>query len=143
MLCGQHLADRLVAAGDPPAQVGLAGRLDQCVQLGQAGDLGDGDQVISAKASDLALDPALLVGAGDPRPAEERGVEVVGAHRDEAVGFLSAATAEDLDDRGLEVVVADLGGDAAEEGEGVGVALEEGELGLPFEGLDPDRARVG
>ena len=139
----EQLADGALAADDPAIEVGLAGRPQDRVELGQALHLRHRDQVVSAKAADLTLDAALLVGTADAGLAEERSEQVVGAQRDEAVGLDPAAALEDPDDRRLEVVEADLGGDAAEELEAVGVAFEEGLLGLALEGLDPGGAGVG
>lgn len=99
--------------------------------------------MVAAEAPHLALHAALLVGALLAGLAEEGLVEVVGAQRHEAVGFDPPAAAQDLDHGGLEVVVADLAGDAAEELEGVGVALEKGLLGLVREGLHVGGAGVG
>lgn len=91
--------------------------------------------MVAPEAPHLALHAALLVGSPLAGLAEERLIEVVGAQRHEAVGFDPPAAAQDLDHGGLEVVVADFGRYAAEEGEGVGVALQERLLGLVGEGL--------
>ena len=52
--------------------VGAIGRLQQRVELSQALDPRDRDQVPAAEAADFALDSALLVGALQARRAEER-----------------------------------------------------------------------
>jgi hypothetical protein len=42
------------------------------VQLGQAGGLGDGDEVAASEPADLSFDSALLMGTLESRLAEER-----------------------------------------------------------------------
>lgn len=141
-LSGEQLADRRRAAGDRALEVGLAGCRDQPVELRHVGHLGDGNQVRSAEASDLALDAALLVSAPLAGGAEGRFEQVVGAQGDEALGLDPPSAAHHLGDRGAQVVVADELGGAAEPGEGVDVALEEGELVGALEGADVARSRV-
>ncbi len=53
----------------------------------------------------------------------------------ETIGLLASPAAQDGLDRCGEVVVAEQGGNAAEEAEGLGVGLEEGLLALVVEGL--------
>jgi hypothetical protein len=55
----ERLADRLRAAADPPREVGEAAILEQVVELLERADGGDGDEVCSTVAADLALDAAL------------------------------------------------------------------------------------
>ena len=53
------LADGHPAPDDLPAQVRLAAREQQRVELREVRDRRDGDEVVAAKAPDLALDAAL------------------------------------------------------------------------------------
>ena len=55
--------------------------LDLLVELVEGVDLGHGDQVVAAEPPDLALDPALLVGAVDAGLAVERVEAVVRAEQ--------------------------------------------------------------
>ena len=86
--------------------------------------------MVAPKAPDLALTTALLVRALQADRRELCRVEVVPAHRDEAIGLEALATLEDLLDGRPEVVIADLLEDPAEPGERLGMALEERLLGL-------------
>ena len=108
-------------------------RCEQRVQLGERPDSGDGHQVTAAEPADLALDPALLMAALDPGQAIEAVEAVVGAQPDEPFVLQPVPTQQDLDDRGLQVVVADQRRDATEMLEGEHVALEERLLGLMAE----------
>jgi hypothetical protein len=68
--------ERLTNAQRPPfdvTQVVTCHPLhDQFVDLGQTRDVGDRDQMPAAEPADLALHPALLMGAFDAGLAEER-----------------------------------------------------------------------
>ena len=136
-----RLADRLAASDDPPAQVRLAAREQQRVELGQVRDRRDGDQVVAAEAPDLALDATLLVRALDARRGELRHEQVVRAQRDEPVGLHAPPSLEDLLDRRAQVVEADLLEDAAEPLERLDVELQERLLGLDQRRLAERRAR--
>ena len=68
--------------------------------------------------------------------------EVVALQPEELVGELAVAAAGDPGDGDLGVVVADPAGDAAEEGEGPDVALEERLGALAREGAGEDRVGV-
>lgn len=100
--------------------------IDHGVQLREAVDLGDRDQVVAAVPADLALHAALLVSTGDAGLAVEGIQAVVGAERGPSVGLDSLTVEPDhLRDRGLEIVVADLANRYPEDPERMGVALEE------------------
>ena len=125
MLGDAHLAPEQVAA-----VVEVVGQRHQPVQLGEARDIRHRDEVAAAEPADLALDAALLVRALDAGDAEEAVEAVVRAERDKAGGFQPVPTAQHLDDRGLQVVVADAPGHATEPFERADVAVEEHLLGL-------------
>lgn len=75
---------------------------------------------------DLALDPALLVGASDAGFAVERIDAVVGAEQHPPIVFIPTATKEDLRHRGGEVVERNVPRrDATDDVERVDVTLEE------------------
>ena len=73
LLFGERRGDRDGSAGDHPAVIDDVAGGDQLVQHGQRRDCGDGHQVAAAEPADLALHPALLMGAALARRAEERG----------------------------------------------------------------------
>ena len=97
----------------------------------------------AAEAADLALDPALLVGALQAGLAEERVEPVVASQRDEPLVLDSGAASQDADDRRGEVVVADPPRHPPEVGKRAHVSLKECLLGLVRErGMKrPARAR--
>jgi len=84
-LHSERLTDRLVAAGDPPREVGEASVLEQVVELLERAHLRNGDEMVAAEAADLALHAALLMGALLAAAGEDRLVQVVRAQADEAV----------------------------------------------------------
>jgi hypothetical protein len=86
-------------------------------------DGGHRDQEGAAGVAHQRLDVPLLV--GPPHPAEVGLEEVVALEPQELGGELAVAAAEDLGHGDLEVVVADPARDAAEEGEGPGMPLQE------------------
>ncbi len=131
----KRLAHRFATAADRAAQVETEGGSEAGVQLGEVGDLGDGDEVVAAKAPDLTLHAALLMGALLAAAGELRGEQVVGAQRHEAVRLHPAAAFQHFCHGGAQIVVADGLKDAAEELKGADVALQEGLLGLAPEGL--------
>ena len=105
-------------------------RGDQLVQLGQRGDPGDGHEMASAEAADLAFDAAFLVCPSLPGLTEEGLEDVVTAYRDEALGLVAVATHQHPGDRRLQVVVADAARHAPEVLEGPDVSVDENLLGL-------------
>lgn len=96
-------------------------------------------QVASPEAADIVLDAALLVSALFAWDAEERVEPVVRAERDEPVGLDPITALQDAGHRGLQVVVPDPSGDAAEVGERLDMPLQERFLGLGAVG-DVERA---
>ena len=103
-------------------------------RLQAAVDDGDRHQEVAAGVADQRLDVPLLV--GPPHQAEVGLEQVMALEPEELVGDLAVAAAEDLGDGDLGVVVADPARDAAEEGEGPDVALEERLGALAREGAD-------
>lgn len=92
--------------------------------------------------ADVALDPTLLVGIGDPWSAEEGVEAVVGAAGDESFGLGAVASLHHPHYRGPEVVVADHGRDPTEVGERLDVAVEERLLRLGGTGDVERQTRV-
>ncbi|MDQ0913504.1 hypothetical protein QFZ22_009576 [Streptomyces canus] len=91
LLDGEVLADGARALADPALVVLLVPCVDPGVELGQGGDFGDGDQVVAAESSDLALDATLLVGAVDAGPAVEDLQANPGAERGPSLGLHAGA----------------------------------------------------
>ena len=114
------------AVADPAGVIGVIGGLQQGVEFVDGVHHRHRHAVVAAKPPALAFNPALLVAAlmaGLAIPGLE---PVVGAKRDPAVVLLPGSPEEDLGDRAVEVVVADLvDRHTAEAGEGVLVALQE------------------
>jgi hypothetical protein len=101
---------------------------------------GDGHEEVAAGVADERLDVPLLVG---PAHQAEVGLEeVVALQAEERVGEPPLPAAGDLRHGDLQVVVADPPGDAAEEGEGAGVPLEERLGALAREGAAEERVGV-
>ncbi|WTL37220.1 hypothetical protein OG244_02425 [Streptomyces brevispora] len=124
------LGDRLGPGADAAGVVLPVPPLDHLVQLGERGDLGDGNEVVAAEVADHPFDSALLVGAFDAGPAVEALDAEVRAEGDPPVGLDSSpALPQHPGDGGLQVVVADLGPrDPTQGPQCVDVAFEEGFL---------------
>jgi hypothetical protein len=123
----QELPDGPCPAADPPGLViGVPG-VDHRVERPDRLHLGNRDEVVAAEPADLPLDAAFLVGAADPGLAVEGVQAPVGAERGPPVGLHPRpAEPDDLRDRRLEVVIADLPGrHPAQDPERVLAALEE------------------
>src|SRR5206468_7088107 len=101
------VADTRLPPGDVAPVIGQVGVGQVPVELGQRAYDRDGDQMAAAETADLALDPALLVGARQAGLAEERVEPVVASQRHEPLVLDAAAASQDTDDRRGEVVVAD------------------------------------
>jgi len=126
----EALRDRLGPGPDAAGIVLLVPLFDHLVQLGERGDLGDGNEVIAAEVADHPFDPALLVGPFDARPAVETFNAEVRTEGDPPVGIRPRpALPQHPGDGGLEVVVADLAPrDPAQRPQRVDMAFEEGFL---------------
>ncbi len=99
--------DGLGAPGDPPGVVGGIGGGHDRVELGQGGDRRQRDEVTAAEPADLALDPALLMGALNPGLAEEAVEAVVRTQRDEPRVLHPLTAQHHPHHRRGEVVIAD------------------------------------
>jgi hypothetical protein len=128
-------------APQPPRQVLPAVLLEPGVErLQAAADGRDRDEEVAPGVADERLDVPLPV--GPPHPAEVVREEVVALQPQELPGGHAATASGDLGHGDLEVVVADAAGDAAEELEGPGVALQERLGALAREGVDEDGVGV-
>jgi hypothetical protein len=125
-----HRADGGPAGPDVAGEVRPVGGLKAAVELGERADRGHGHEVASARAADLTLDAALLVGAALARDTEEGVEPVMRAQGDEPLRLLPVASPQDPGDQRLGIVVPDPGGNPAEPLEGDDVALEERLLAL-------------
>ncbi|MDH6493702.1 hypothetical protein M2157_009789 [Streptomyces sp. SAI-127] len=124
---GEVLADRSGTGTDAPALVLKIPPVDHLVQLGEGGDLRDRHEVVAAEIADLALHPALLVGALDARTAVETLDPPVRTESDPPLRFRALpGEAQDLGDRRFQIVVAHLAaGHPAQHGQRVDMAFEE------------------
>ena len=97
----------MLADADPVAEEcrrrHCIGLLAQLVQLCHRGDTGDGNEVCTAEAADLAFDAAFLVRSFDAWKAEEAVEAVVGAERDEAIRLYAVPALQHPHDCGLQV----------------------------------------
>ena len=82
--------------GDPALEVALATGAQQLVQLGEAPNRRDRDEMAAAETPDLALDAALFMRALQPDRRELRLEQVMRAQRDEPIGLHPPATLQDL-----------------------------------------------
>jgi hypothetical protein len=80
-LRSERFAHALVAAGDPPLELGEAAVLEQIVELFQRADLRHRDEITAAEAAHLALDATLFVGTLTASTRERRFEQVVRAQR--------------------------------------------------------------
>jgi hypothetical protein len=140
LLLQQDRLDRGLAP-EPPPEIRAAACFEVGVERLQAAvHGGDRDQKVAAGVPDQGLDVPLLV--GPPHQAEVRFEQVMTFQSEELSGDLSLPAAGDPGDGDLGVVVADPPRDAAEEGKGAGVALEERLGALAGEGADEGRVGV-
>src|ERR1019366_8901659 len=98
---------------------------DDLVQLGEGGYPRDRDEVTAPEPADLSFDAALLMGALEPRLAEERLETVVRPQRHEPFGLVTVAPFEDPGDRRPEIVIPDPCRDTPKMAKCQDVALQE------------------
>jgi len=105
---GSVLGDGEEPAADVTLRViGGADAVQQFIELDHRRDVGNGNEGAASEPADLTFDPALLMRAFDAGLAEERVEPVARAQQHEPFGLDPVPTAQHLDHRGLQVVVAD------------------------------------
>ena len=127
---GEMLTHAQHSSGDVAPIIETIGDGDQLVELGEAGDMRDGNEVTATEAADLTFHATLLMGAGDTGLAEERVEPVVRAERHEPFRLGAVATLEHAHHSRLQVVVADSRRHPAEVFEGTHMTVQEHLLSL-------------
>src|SRR5690606_33444532 len=89
LLGGEQLSDRARPSPDPALLIDAIPSIDHRLELIDRLDLGNRDEVVTAKPADLPLHAALLMRPTDPRLAVERVEVVVRAKCRPPIGFLT------------------------------------------------------